>query len=107
MKNTTLIVLLASAASLGFVGWRVCAVHKQTVNHYALIGDASQSYTGGCASIVGLSEEELHTARVSQGSTLTVLMTGDAGSADEPRELARYVIPASRKRFRGECRACV
>src|SRR5437016_4562846 len=97
MKPTTVILLVASAASIGFIGWRVYAIRKQTVNHFAVVGDASLSYTGGCASVVGSAEEELHTARVSHGSTLTVLMTGDANSANEPRELARYLVPTGRK----------
>src|SRR5712692_4139261 len=97
MKTTTVIVLLAGIASIGFIGWRVHAMRKQTVNHFAVVGDASLSYTGGCASLVGSAEELVRVSQASRGSTLTVLMTGDAASANEPRELARYLVPASRK----------
>jgi hypothetical protein len=97
MKTAAVIVLLASAASIGFIGWRVHAIHTQIASHFAVVGDASLSYTGGCASVVGLAEEGLRSARLSQGSSITVLMTGDANSANEPRELARYRVPISRK----------
>jgi len=97
MKTATVILVLAGTASIGFVGWRVHAMRKQTVNHFAVVGDASSSYTGGCASVVGAAEEVVRVSQVSRGSTLTVLMTGDTQSANEPRELARYLVPASRK----------
>src|SRR5438445_199734 len=97
MKTTTVIALVATTLSIGFVGWRVHAMHEESVNHFAVLGDASLSYTGGCASMAGSAEQELHAARVSRGSTLSVLMTGNSDSANEPNELARYVVPASRK----------
>jgi hypothetical protein len=64
MKTTTLIMFLASTASIGFIGWRVHAMHNQTVNHFAVVGDASLSYTGGCASVVGLAEQDFHAERL-------------------------------------------
>ncbi len=102
MKKTFLPVILACAASAGFIGWRVHAVKTQTVNHFALLSDPSVSYTGGCESLVGSTEEVLRKSPVTPDSTLSVLVLGDKETAHEPRRLGRYAIPVSRRVIEGQ-----
>lgn len=99
MKTIAMAVLLSTAA-VGFIGWRVYEIHTQTVNHFAVLGDASSSYTGGCAAMVASAEAVLRAA-ASASSTLTVLVTGDGATANEPRELNTYSIPTSRRVIEG------
>jgi hypothetical protein len=101
MKNPVLILLLACVASVSFIGWRVHEMSTQTVNHLGLVYDPSFSYTEGCRSILGSAEELLRNSSVSPNSTLTVLVLGDDFSAHEPRKLAEYSIPTSRKVIEG------
>lgn len=96
MKTATIVFLCASLA-VGFVAWRVHAVNHRTINHFALLADPSISYTGGCEAAVGAAETVLHASTVSSRSTLRVLALGDRATAYEPRELAKYEIPSSRK----------
>src|SRR5579875_2600539 len=101
MKGPIIIFASVCIASAGFVAWRVHAMRRHTVNHYALVYDPSLSFTGGCQALVGTAENIFHNSGISADSTLTVLALGDASTADEPRRLAEYTIPLARKVIEG------
>ena len=101
MKGSVAVVILAVAISCAFVAWRVEASRNQHVNQYAILGDPSMSYTAECESIAGAAAQVFHRSSLSAQSTLTVLVLGDRTSADEPREMANYQIPTSRKAIEG------
>jgi hypothetical protein len=101
MKQPIVILISACVATVGFIGWRVHEMRSERVNHFALVQDPSRSYTGGCASLVGSAEAVLRSPGVSANSTLAVLVLGDDSTAREPRRLAAYAIPTSRKVIEG------
>lgn len=101
MKNPVVILIAASMASVSFIGWRVHAAKNHPVNYFEVVEDPSRSFTGGCTSIVGTAEEVFRNPGVSADSTLTVLALGDQSTADEPRRLAEYTVPTTRKVIEG------
>jgi hypothetical protein len=102
MKNPVVILISACVATVSFVGWRAHTMRSQIVNQFAEVQDPSLSFTGGCASMVGSAEAVLRDPNLSAKSTLTVLVLGDDSTAREPRRLATYSIPASRKVIEGK-----
>jgi len=100
MKNLVLAVSV-STASLGFVGWRVYASKAQPIPQYEIVKDRSGSHPDGCSSLLGLADEIVRNEPASAKSQLTVLITGDGASANEPLQLARYSIPRTRKAIEG------
>jgi hypothetical protein len=101
MKHPLVMLISACLASVSFVGWRMHAMRNHTVNHFGLVQDPSLSFTGGCPSVVGTAGEVLRDPGASADSTLTVLALGDQSTANEPRRLATYTIPTSRKVIEG------
>jgi len=101
MKPPLVILVSACLASVGFVGWRMHAMKNHAVNHFELVQDPSLSFTGGCISIVGAAGQVFRDPGVSAGSTLTMLALGDQSTANEPRRLATYALPTSRKVIEG------
>jgi hypothetical protein len=102
MKQPVVILVSACMAVAAFVGWRMEAMRSERVNHFALVQDPSRSYTGGCASLVGVAGAALGSAGASANSRLTVLALGDASTAGEPRRLGVFTIPTSRKVIEGK-----
>lgn len=101
MKNPLMILVAASIATAGFVGWRVHAMRRETPNQYDGVYDRSLSFTGGCLAAVGSAERSLHDPGVSVGSTLSVFALGDVSTAYEPRRFATYAIPMDLKVIEG------
>jgi hypothetical protein len=102
MKQPVVILTAACVAVAAFVGWRMEAMRSNQINHFVLVQDPSRSYTGGCASLVGMARAVLASAGVSAESRLTVLALGDAATAGEPRRLGVFNIPTSRKVIEGQ-----
>ena len=100
IKNIILAVS-ASTALFGFIGWRVYASKAQPVAEYEIVKDRSGSHPDGCTSLLGLAEEIVRNEPASAKSQLTVLITGDGASANEPLQLARYSIPRTRRAIEG------
>lgn len=101
MKTGILYIILFSVASAGFVGWRVHALKNREIPHFGIVEDASLSHAEGCGSLLGMAEKALNTDGVSSGSTLTVMVIGDANTANEPWQLGTYSIPTIRKVLEG------
>jgi hypothetical protein len=64
--------------------------------------DPSLSHPEGCDSLLGLADQVLHTDGISRDSKLTVLVLGDASTANEPWQLGRYSIPVMRRALEGK-----
>lgn len=99
MKIVTLTLVFAGMAT--FVVWRVSAVAHQTVDHYGVVHDSSDSFTGGCLAVVAAAEQVNSQPNSSATSTFTVVTLGDDSTANEPRLLATYSIPRTRQVIEG------
>ncbi len=87
--------------SVTFVGWRVVTVRSQRTPHYAILDDRSGSHPNGCASMLGLAEIILQNEPIAVHSTLTILVTGDKATANEPLQIARYSLHHSHRAIEG------
>lgn len=99
MKIVALILVFACVAS--FVAWRVSAVTHQRVDHYGVVHDSSDSFTGKCLAVVASAEQVNAQPNLSPASTFSVVTLGDESTANEPRLLATYSIPRTRQVIEG------
>ena len=102
MTKTVLFVILCSIVCAGFVGWRVHVHANQTPIHDEIIFDPSLSHPDSCESLVGLAERSFRMGGASRDSTLTILVLGDASTANEPWQLGRYSFPVTNKVLEGK-----
>ena len=102
MKTRVFVAIACSILCVGFVGWRVHVHANRATPHFVIVLDTSLSHPGGCESVLGLAEQSLHANGVSQDSTLTVLVLGDASTANEPWQLGRYSFPVTTKVLEGK-----
>lgn len=102
MNRGILYAIACAILVVGFVGWRVHVHANYSAPQVAVIRDPSFSHPGGCESLVGLAEYAAHADGISRDSTLTVIVLGDAATADEPWQLGRYSIPVTRKVLEGK-----
>jgi hypothetical protein len=102
MKRVIVSVVVCSVLCAGFVGWRIHVLAKYSAPKFAIVMDPSLSHPGGCESLLGLADQVLHADGISQNSTLTVLVLGDASTANEPWQLGRYSIPVTRRVLEGK-----
>jgi len=98
MKKT-LGILLVVALFLGFMAWRfnVAQSAQRPVSHAVLIADRSVSTYGQCEALLGLTQLVFTLPGMGKGSTLSVLLTGDKTSGNEPASLASYEVPFSNR----------
>ena len=101
MKTGILYTILFCVGSVGFVGWRMHAVRNLETPHAEIVEDPSASHGNGCESLLGVTEQVLHTDGAASGSTLTVLIVGDQSTANEPWRMGSYSIPTLRKVLEG------
>jgi hypothetical protein len=99
MRIAALILVFAGVGT--FVGWRVSAVTHQKVDHYGVVHDSSESFTGGCLAVVAEAEKVNSQPNSSAASTFSVVTLGDDSTASEPRLLATYSIPRTRQVIEG------
>jgi len=99
MASTAQMATVAASLALAatFVGWRVHATRTHPNVQVEIVKDPSRSTTDGCESLIGLAEGTLAVDGVSAKSTLTVILVGDAATANEPTLLASYAMPFSTK----------
>ena len=91
-----------SSALAGFLYWRAGHHAVKVATHAVIVADVSDSTTNEHASVLGLAETYLSKPKLTKGSTLTVLMTGDDKSASEPRLVAKHEVPFSRRALEGK-----
>jgi hypothetical protein len=102
MKRGVLYAVSCCIACAGFVGWRIRVLANHSAPQFEIVADPSLSHPEGCESLLGLADQALHGEGVSPDSTLTILVLGDATTANEPWELGRYSIPVTRKVLEGK-----
>ncbi|MFN0278664.1 MAG: hypothetical protein ACKVRN_08680 [Pyrinomonadaceae bacterium] len=71
------------------------------VSHSFVLGDISDSMPDGCSSLAALSKRAIESPDMQQGSTVTVAVTGDDTTANEPKTLGTYPVPTSIKAVEG------
>jgi hypothetical protein len=100
--KTAIALVLVATTTFGFVYWRV-RVHPgaRQETHGMIVVDISGSVTNDFASVVGLAEQFLNQPKLTHGSSLSVITTGDGQTRNEPRLLARYDVPFSRRAVEG------
>jgi len=97
-KLSPLVIIAASfVLTASFVGWRVHASLTRPNLQVDIVKDPSGSTTDGCSTLIGLTEEAFSVEGVTAKSSVTVLLVGDAATANEPAVLASYPIPFSTK----------
>jgi hypothetical protein len=101
MRRGILYAIVCGILCAGFVGWRIHVLANHSAPQFEIVEDPSLSHPGGCESLLGLTEQSLRADSVSQDSTLTVLVLGDATTANEPWQLGIYSIPTTRKVLEG------
>jgi hypothetical protein len=101
MKTRALLTIACSILCAGFAGWRVYVHANQAPFDTAIVFDPSLSHPEGCEALVGLAEQSFRSDRISKDSTLTVLVLGDASTANEPWQLGRYSFPVTNKVIEG------
>lgn len=103
--KTILVGASICGSLLGFVAWRVHATRTQPVPQYEIVEDRSGSHPHGCSSLLGLAERVVQDEPAASRSQLTVLITGDGTTGNEPLRLAKYAIPKTRKAIEGRAAA--
>jgi hypothetical protein len=93
---------LISGTILSVVCWRVIDREPPRLTHGVLVCDNSGSMADARASCVGLAERALNAPKLAKGSTLTVITLGDGRSGNEPRLVAKYDLPYSRRALEGK-----
>jgi len=102
MKTGLLFAVMSGILCAGFVCWRVYVHANQAPFDAGIIFDPSLSHPEGCDALVGLAERAFRSGGVSRDSTLTVLVLGDASTANEPWQLGRYPFPVTAKVIEGK-----
>lgn len=102
MRNGLLCAVMGCILCAGFIGWRIHVLANYSAPQFTTIFDPSFSHPSDCESLLGLAGQALHADGVSQDSTLTMLVLGDAATANEPWQLGRYSIPVTRKVLEGK-----
>jgi len=100
MKSLLLCSALGLASTI-LIGWRIHAVHNRETRHFEIVEDLSLSHPNGCESLLSLADRVFRSDGLSRESTLTVLIVGDAATANEPWQLGRYEIPTTLKVIEG------
>jgi hypothetical protein len=100
--KSLMVAIVIGGSVLGVICWRVVDREPLRPTHGVLLCDNSGSMADAQASCAGLAERALDTPKLSKGSTLTVITLGDGRSGNEPRLVARYALPSSRRALEGK-----
>lgn len=82
--------ITSGACLAAVVVWRVIAAQHGSVVHIVDVHDISRSHFQGCGVFEALARDAVQSPGLSAKSTLTILVTGDKGTANEPIEIAQY-----------------
>jgi len=106
MMNSTgksvVAAIIIGIAVLGFIYWRVNAHPEARVTNGVIVFDNSGSTANDGQVLIALAERAMQQPRLAKGSTLTILALGDGRTGNEPRLLAKYEIPYSRRALEGK-----
>jgi hypothetical protein len=90
------ILLLLGALTLAGIGWWLMPPLKHPATHALIIDDSSDSTPSDCESMAGIFRRAIRLPGINKHSTITVLLTGDERTANEPRRWAEYKAPDTR-----------
>lgn len=102
MKTGILFAVMSGILCAGFVGWRVYVHANQAPFDAGIVFDPSLSHPEGCDALVGLAEQSFRSDGISKDSTLTILVLGDASTANEPWQLGLYSFPVTDRVIEGK-----
>lgn len=106
MKKEVWLIFLFTGLFSSFVWWRYTVASNTTVSHMhaALIRDLSDSIPARnqCSGIEGISRRVLDMPEMGTGSTITLVVTGDEGTALEPRRLKEFSVRKSGRIIEGQ-----
>jgi hypothetical protein len=102
MSPKAIALIVGGAALLGVIGWRAYESTKPgPIPHIAIVHDRSESTRDGCSSVMGLLDRVLSIPELDRRSSVTILATGDAMTANEPVQVDRFPAPVSRRAMEG------
>ncbi|MGH9825724.1 MAG: hypothetical protein ACREDR_21050 [Blastocatellia bacterium] len=100
MNDRTRSVVLFSvcgAVLFGLVAWHFLFAKRLQAAHAVIVRDSSDSVRSGCDCTAALVKRAFTDPHIEPGSTVTVTLTGDASTANEPRLLASLTVPTTRQ----------
>lgn len=98
------IVCILSVLTVGLISFALAKTfwfERPSIPHSLNLSDWSGSTPGDCESVIALSRQSMKLPQMRRGSTMTVAVTGDETTANEPRTLGAYTLPISDKAFEG------
>jgi hypothetical protein len=107
MKRGNLYMTVGALAAailcvVAVVAWRLdVRRHALPAAHSLIAYDRSAATLCGCDALVARAKKELESEDLGQGSTLTIILSGDESTADEPVLLGTYAVPTIRKAMEG------
>src|SRR5437867_2456196 len=102
LLKATIAATLISASALGFFYWRAHAREPKRATHRVEVLDNSGSTADEPGAFIRLAERALNEPKVTRGSILTVIALGDDRTGNEPRLVAKYGVPYSRRVLEGK-----
>ena len=90
-------IALGCGATGGFLSWRYLTFHNLTLSQVVEVLDRSESVTELDRGAQAMLRRSLELSGMRKGSSVTVLATGDATTANEPVLMVRYEVPVSRQ----------
>ncbi len=107
MNNTKQILILVVVVSiaLSFTAWCYVNQSHQSPAHIVIVVDRSKSITHRCSSLSGLVSRSLSLPNINKKSTITILGTGDPGTAFEPVLISSFQVPGNNKILEGKDKA--
>lgn len=104
MNNNVKIILLMVICGAGVMGvgfWRYQVTEKSHPSHAVIVRDRSDSVLNGCDCTIALAKRAFADSHIGDGSTVTVTVTGDSVTANEPKLLSSIKVPLSRQVLEG------
>ena len=104
MSNNVKIILLMIVCGAGVMGvgfWRYQVTSKSHPAHIVIVRDRSDSVLNNCDCTVALAKRAFADPHIGTGSTITVTVTGDPATANEPKMLSSIKVPVSRQVLEG------
>jgi hypothetical protein len=102
-KNKILLILGGFALiTLGAAVFSTIFAGAPDMGHAVVINDWSESTAGDCSKTVQLGRKAINSPHMEQGSTVAFLLTGDAATANEPRNLGTFPVPVAAKLLESE-----
>ncbi len=102
MNKKSIIITLLVLASAAFIVWRIIEGGKKKVGHAVVLRDRSDSTASDCDCTKDLAAFALKDINIEKGSTVTVTVTGDAETANEPEKMLSFEVPVNRQVLEGQ-----